>query len=604
MSSADQLMRSDASFHRILYSQIRGAFSPRLGKFTLKKTSGNEIHIDTPGLITSTSRGTVPHLTRDHVENTGAIKWVHVPFETFLERSPPIPTLLGGEKALQNLLGFSDGRHLISMSLRDPFDGRQMPPNGNKFVNANCIRGVRKITPEQYLSFVLACDPDLVVGLSDIPFTPPPFSQKRITKSLERSSAWLTSLLQLSPGNSPDKPHQLNIFTHLVGDISEQARRAFAYSLKETLYGKDAEQVKPYKCLDDSIFGYVFDLIPLRTSLLAPTTVVSEEAEEVDSAPHRRVLNTRSLTQPQTETVLPDVVGLLQASLDSLPPKKPRIATGASSPHGVLQLIRDVGIDIFDVVWAQKAADWGIALDFVFPAPDGEHAKGGSVREDGRRDLGHNLYSPQYAADFTRFASSFAEGASQSAEPICPCIACSPTSPLQQLIHASVDALMGSPAPGAGDPVLACDPPFTRAYVHHLLHTHEMSAHALLAAHNLAVVDAFFASVRNELARGAPHSHHPRSHPHGVHSDSHPESETYAIPSSDGVFERFAEEVERFCSVYDGALRVFGEAKRDWIAVDYARGKGRLAREKAKQEEGVLATKPEIEAEVDEAAIN
>ena len=42
---------------------------------------------------------------------------------------------------------------------------------------------------------------------------------------------------------------------------------------------------------------------------------------------------------------------------------------------------------------------------------------------------------------------------------------------------------------------------FSRAYLHHLLHTHEMSAHTFLAAHNLAVLDAFFAGIRSTLVK-------------------------------------------------------------------------------------------------------
>ncbi|KAH8112424.1 tRNA-guanine(15) transglycosylase-like protein [Phellopilus nigrolimitatus] len=566
--------------------------------------------ISTPGFITSTSRGVVPHLTRDHVEATDAVKWVHVPFETFLERSPPIPTLLDEKHPLHALLGFQNDRHLLSMSLRDPSDGRELPPNGNAFINASCIRGVRKIHPEQYRSFVLACNPDIVIALSDIPFTPPPFSQKRIAKSLERSAAWLASLLQpLSDASSgPHRHHALNILVQMAGDVSIPARRAFAASLKESLFGKDAEQIKPYRCLDDGVLGYVFDLIPLRTSLLASSAVASDEEEQ--QIPNRRTPDTKPLTQPKTEIVLPEIIKLLQSSLDSLSPEKPRIATGASSPHEILRLIRDVGIDLFDVAWAQKAADWGIALDFVFPAPEAHQSNSSNVsrprdREDGRHDLGHNLYSSQYATDFSRFAEAFSDGASQSKESICPCVACSPVSPPSQLSYASVDVLMRAPSESdLSSHSTSCDPPFTRAYVHHLLHTHEMSAHALLAAHNLAVADAFFASVRHVLARAAPHAHQPRTHLHGEHFDAHREAETFVIPSDDATFERFAEEVERFCAVYDGELRIFGEAKRDWIAVDYARGKGRMAREKAKQGEEDLATKVETKAEVDEAAVD
>ncbi|EJD01988.1 uncharacterized protein FOMMEDRAFT_141186 [Fomitiporia mediterranea MF3/22] len=541
-----------------------------------KKSNGTEIRVDSPGLIISTSRGIIPHLTQDHVAQMNAIKWVHVPFETFLERDPPLPTIVKGEKPLQTLIGLQDDRHVLSMSLRDPHDAREMPPNGNKFANANCIRGVRKMRPEQYRFLIQSCNPDLVIALSDIPFTPPPFSQRRITKSLERSTSWLASLLYPTPGVMANRQHPSNIFVHMVGDVNDSARRAFASSLKETLYGKEAEQIKTFKCLDDAVLGYVFDLVPLRTSLLASGKPAVDEDRPVPIL-IRQTNDFKPLTEPRSEEIVPRVEDLLHSSLDPLSPEKPRLVTGTSSPHEVLYLIRDVGIDLFDAAWAQKAADWGVALDFVFPVPKERNMGGGTVREDGKRDLGHNLYSAQYAVDFSRLSDCFVDGASQTDNAIhtCSCIACSPTPPPSQLVHASVDVLMRDPlGNGEGQQTVQYDPPISRAYIHHLLHTHEMSAHALLAAHNLAITDAFFKAIRIMLARGSSHAHDTHVHTH---------------------------KVERFCATYDGALRIFGEAKRDWIAVDHARGKGRLAREKAKQGEENLGTKPEIIAETDEA---
>jgi hypothetical protein len=58
-------------------------FGPRLGRATLKRTDGSPaIELDTPGLLATTSRGVIPHLSRDHHRLTKAIRWVHVPFET------------------------------------------------------------------------------------------------------------------------------------------------------------------------------------------------------------------------------------------------------------------------------------------------------------------------------------------------------------------------------------------------------------------------------------------------------------------------------------------------------------------------------------------
>lgn len=377
----------------------------------------------------------------------------------------------------------------------------------------------------------------------------------------------------------------------MPGDTSKAARRAFSDTLLETLYAKDAEQVKPYKRLDDAVTGYTFDLVPLRASILSPSIANEEEQQ-----PNRRTLDTRPFTRPNTDFVLPEFVELIRSSLEPLPPEKSRIVTGASSPHEVLRLVSDVGIDLFDAAWAQKAADWGIALDFTFPA-SAELSSGPKVREDGKRDIGHNFYSSDYAMDFGRFAASYSDGASQSGGVVCPCIACSPCSPVEQLTHSEVDVLLRPSEP------VKCDPPFTRAYLHHLLHTHEMSAHSLLAAHNIAVAEAFFTSVRALLAECSPHTHHPHEHPHGAyHPDVYSDSATIAVVSEEANFEPFKREVERFFEVYDSHVRLFEEGKRDWITVDYARGKGRLAREKAKLGESDLATKVEKSAETDECS--
>lgn len=48
----------------------------------VQKAEGYDLEIESPGLIASTSRGVVPHLTRDHVEKSGSIKLVHIPFES------------------------------------------------------------------------------------------------------------------------------------------------------------------------------------------------------------------------------------------------------------------------------------------------------------------------------------------------------------------------------------------------------------------------------------------------------------------------------------------------------------------------------------------
>jgi hypothetical protein len=62
-----------------------------------------------------------------------------------LDRTKPLPTLIDAPRPLHTLLGFTPQQSILSLSLRDPADGREMPPNMNDTVTAHCLRGVRKV---------------------------------------------------------------------------------------------------------------------------------------------------------------------------------------------------------------------------------------------------------------------------------------------------------------------------------------------------------------------------------------------------------------------------------------------------------------------------
>lgn len=311
------------------------------------------------------------------------------------------------------------------------------------------------------------------------------------------------------------------------GGTSISARRAFSESLLETLQGREAEAVKPLQCLDDGVTGYVFDLVPLRASLDYVVAAIRDE---------------KTLQPDATSSRISQLSTLLHISLDPLPIEKLRFVNSTDSPHEMLRLIQRIGIDLFDSHWAQRAADIGVALDFTFPVS----THGPARQRHGKRDLGHNLYDACYAHDFSALASCFVGYIHENKgdRDICLCAACSPTSPTSRISHSSVDMNEAN-----SEEYL---PPFTRAYLHHLLHTHEMSAHTLLVMHNLTVLDAMFASVRSII------------HESGA--------------------DVFSAEVDRFVDEYDEELAIFKEAAVIWNEVDRARGKGRIAREKAKQD--------------------
>ena len=66
-----------------LHDEPLPSFGPRIGLVSVQRQDGTApVAIRTPGMVTATSRGVVPHLSRDHVRLTKAIRWVHVPFES------------------------------------------------------------------------------------------------------------------------------------------------------------------------------------------------------------------------------------------------------------------------------------------------------------------------------------------------------------------------------------------------------------------------------------------------------------------------------------------------------------------------------------------
>lgn len=399
-------------------------------------------------------------------------------------------------------------------------------------------------------SYLQACKPDVVVALADIPHTQAPQSQKRLQKSIERSAAWLAHLIGSAQTQPPDMPLESkelrpNILVNLVGGTEERARTAFSESLVEALHGKEQAQIGPLRTLDEGVAGYQLELVHLRQTLQAEHIALPSQLETSGDA--------RELSH------------LMQASLTPLPSKKLRIAYGATSPHEILYFIKDVGLDLFDTHWAQRAADIGIALDFRFPIPSASSPISGhdpcsppKYRTKDSIDIGHNLFSSGYAHDHSRLASSFLDRApllpdtdQSTGQSCCTCRACSPVPSERILLH---DGITQSPKKPTS-PL----PPYSRSYIHHLLLTHEMSSHSLLVMHNLAVANSFFCGIRQVI---------------------------YESRTDSSLFAR---ELERFAAAYSSPDELFAEAEKDWAKVESERGKGRLAREREKQEAEVTA---------------
>eukprot|EP00128_Syssomonas_multiformis_P003993 Colp12_sorted_trinity150504_noHs@30032 len=138
---------------------------------------------------------------------------------------------------------------------------------------------------------------------------------------------------------------------------------------------------------------------------------------------------------------------LLHKVMEYLPESKPKMLHGTTSPEDVLAAV-DAGVDLFDSTYVVTATDLGCALVFPYPGAPNSDAKGPSQL---------NLWDGLH------------ERANMPIMDGCPCFACT---------H------------------------HTRAYIHHLLNTHEMLASVLLIIHNYQHYFGFFSQLRASIAAG------------------------------------------------------------------------------------------------------
>ena len=144
---------------------------------------------------------------------------------------------------------------------------------------------------------------------------------------------------------------------------------------------------------------------------------------------------------------------LIAACVSALPPSLPRHIGGMNSPEEILQAV-SCGVAVFEGGYAHATTAQGCAL--VFPVGPHGHV-GDTAVSPGNDGVKVNLR----ALAFTLDQGPLCRG--------CTCFACAR---------------------------------HTRAYVHHLLDTHEMLADILLDVHNVHHMLRFFAALREAVAAG------------------------------------------------------------------------------------------------------
>ena len=159
---------------------------------------------------------------------------------------------------------------------------------------------------------------------------------------------------------------------------------------------------------------------------------------------------------------------LIDCVINHLPAQKPRYLPGVTTLEDIIDNI-ERGVDVFDATWASETASRGRA--FVFPIRSEDVLDWDEETDEwnqpcattGADAYSINIWSTAYKRDFSPFIDKTTRG------DVCACPACTE---------------------------------HTRAYVHHLLQAHEMTAQVLLEAHNLYHLVSFFAEARRALRDG------------------------------------------------------------------------------------------------------
>ena len=165
---------------------------------------------------------------------------------------------------------------------------------------------------------------------------------------------------------------------------------------------------------------------------------------------------------------------IIQLVLKDVPAEKTRMVSGVGTPEEILSSVGQ-GVDLFDLSFIADVTAGGYALHFPVEPPtngddgaeertnscstgSGDGDAGDVAAMQGLEDTKMNLWAAAYRADARPLVAN------------CSCLACSS-------LH-------------------------SRAYIHHLLQSHEMTAHVLLEAHNTLHYLRFFAAVRRAVAAG------------------------------------------------------------------------------------------------------
>ncbi|KAF9976566.1 Queuine tRNA-ribosyltransferase subunit qtrtd1 [Actinomortierella ambigua] len=392
--------------------------------------------IETPGCFMYTAKGSVPHLTPDTMR-LQSFGGASVSIEQILQDFQPAAF----DKFPFNLATYLNLQDFIVMcDIRDTSKFVKVPFNSERYVSMMTHQGVRQLTLEDYLKCVRTYEPDVMASFSDFVSDLEP-GQKRVRKSVDRSLKWLDQVLmerQGLDGLAQDREADLK--------KKESQKKNNNKSSTEEVKGVTpapaaAAAPKPWK--DVSIFAHVLGSHIEEERIKSATETAKRDVEGF-------IIDTTALGGSKD-----DVLKLVKTSLDHLPSNKPKVVYGMQAPEDVLKSIA-LGVDLFDTTYPFLLTEDGKASMFSFGPENSASPKTDANGERIAEPRWINLWDEEHSNKFVPLM----EG--------CECYSCK-----------------------GGK--------HTRAYINHLLKTHEMLATVLLMSHNMHQYSKFFENVRKSI---------------------------------------------------------------------------------------------------------
>lgn len=412
-------------------------------------------NIQTPGFIMPTSRGVIAHMTPDHIENKTDLPGISLGSEDCkfdlafakiyysdcnigLEKLPDEPPLFKYPGPVRDLMSLPSDIPIFA-SIRRAAPAQLAKSNGDKYVSIMTSEGTRELSLPDYYRFISKVSPDAILAVADLPS----FSLKSDHRPSSSPEDVSTGIIPKPGGNRTKK---------MIFRTERWMQNLLEYLAKHPLESKAEPAIfapiLPYVDLrsQESYIDYVQSLND--NGKISGLTLWSHFGNLSEREKDNTVANS-PVTEEKQQSLWESVVSLLkERKLDQLI----RYNNAAvKRPQDILDQISRNGSDLFSGDLVTKYTDAGIVLDFVFPPKKEAIANAGT-----KKAIGLDMWDDAYTTDM---------------------------SPLGQ----DTPNVTGT---------------HSRAYVHHLLDAHEMTALVLLQIHNLHAFRLFFEGIQRSLEAG------------------------------------------------------------------------------------------------------